>query len=100
MSKVLILGFKTYSFENEKKERVEGAKVTYISENKSSNMNETGYMPLQSSLNLEVVHASIKDVPGLYDVKYDMVPGRNNKPTLAITGFDFIKPVLLDNLFK
>lgn len=100
MSKVLILGLSSYSFENEKNERVEGAKVTYISENKSSGINKTGYMPLQSSLNIEVVQTSIKDVPGLYDVKYDMIPGRNNKPTLAITGFDFIKPVSLDNLFK
>lgn len=99
MSKVIILGAKTYRFENDKKDIVEGAKISYIGEMMSTKQNEVGFMPLQSSLNLQTL-ATLKDIPGLYEVKYDMVPGRNNKPTLEISGFDFIKPVTLDGLFK
>lgn len=99
MAKVIILGSKSYRFENDKKEIVEGAKISYISEMKSTKQNEVGYMPLQSSVNVQTL-STLKDVPGLYEAKYDMIPGRNNKPTLELVGFDFIKPVSLDNLFK
>lgn len=99
MSKVIILGAKTYRFENDKKEIVEGAKVSYLSEMMSTKTNEVGYMPLQSSINLQTF-SELKDIPGLYEVKYDMIPGRNNKPTLELVGFDFIKKVSLENLFK
>lgn len=99
MSKVIILGAKTYCFENDKKEIIEGAKISYLGELQSTKQNEVGYMPLQSSLNLQTL-ATLKDIPGLYEVKYDMVPGRNNKPTLEISGFDFIKPVTLETLYK
>lgn len=100
MSKVIVTGYKTYSFTNENTGQVlEGVKVSYLSEVKAQGQNESGYLPLQSSLNLDTLH-SFKEVPGLYDVSYGMVPGKGNKPTLAINSFTFIKSLDLNNLFK
>lgn len=99
MSKVIVTGLKSYSFKREDGQVLEGVKVSYLSEERAKNQNENGYLPLQSSLNLESLK-DFKEVPGLYDVKYDMVPGKGNKPTLAITGFSFIKGVNLNELFK
>lgn len=99
MNKCLILGTKSYSFENDKNERIEGAKISYILENKSMKENENGYLPLQTTGKLEIL-GQIKEVPGVYDVEFGMVPGKNNKPQLEITGFKFIKSCDLSNLYK
>jgi len=99
MNKCIILGTKSYNFENDKKEKISGAKISYILENKSTKESENGYLPLQASVKLEIL-GQLKEVPGVYDVQFGMVPGKNNKPTLDITGFNFIKPVDLSNLYK
>lgn len=99
MSKVIVTGIKSYSFKKDDGQVLEGVKVSYIGEVRASKQNENGYLPLQSSLNLECVK-DFKEIPGLYDVKYDMVPGKGNKPTFAISGFNFIKPVNIGELFK
>ena len=44
MSKVLITGYKTYSFQNQQNELISGAKISYLSEMKSSKQNELGYL--------------------------------------------------------
>ena len=99
MNKVIVTGYKTYSFTNDNGQVLEGVKVSYISSHKSKGQNENGYLPMQSSLNLEALE-DFKDIPGLYDVNYQMVPGKGNKPTVVIGGFTFVKPVDLGNLFK
>lgn len=99
MSKVLITGYKTYSFQNQQNELISGAKISYLSEVKTSKQNELGYLPIQASVNLECI-STLKEVPGLYEINFDMVPGKNNKPELVITGFNFLKSVDLPILFS
>jgi hypothetical protein len=100
MSKVIVTGLKTYGFTNkETGQFLEGVKVSYLSEERAKGQNENGYLPLQSSLNLSVLE-SFKEVPGIYNVNYAMVPGKGNKPTLAVTGFEFLKSVDFVPLFK
>lgn len=99
MSKVLVTGYKKYSFTREDGQVLEGVKVSYLSENKAQGIEESGFLPLQSSLNLNTL-PSFKEIPGIYDVSYGMVPGKGNKPKLDITGFKFLKSVDLDSLFR
>lgn len=98
MIKVIVTGYKTYSFKNDNDEKVEGIKVSFLGE-RARGLTETGYLPLQSSLKVDML-SRFKEVPGLYDAKYEMIPGKGNKPTLALTDFEFIKPVDLGALFK
>lgn len=99
MSKVIVTGLKTYSFKKDDGQVLEGVKVSYIAREMAKGQNEKGYLPLQSSLNLQCLN-DFKEIPGVYDVNYDMVPGKGNKPTLAITGFNFVKGIDLEGLFK
>lgn len=99
MNKCIILGTKSYSFTNDDGQVVEGAKISYILENKSTKNNEKGFLPLQTTVKLETLD-SVKVVPGLYDIAFGMVPGKNNKPQLDITGFTLIKEVNFDGLYK
>lgn len=100
MSKVLVTGIKTYNFTNkETGEVIQGMKVNFLNALPSTAKNEVGFLPMQSSLALEC-EKDFKEIPGIYDAKYELVPGKGNKATLAITGFEFVKPVILDSLFK
>lgn len=99
MSKVMVVGLKSYSFENDQKQRVEGARVSYLTPIESNKSNEVGYLPLQVTIPVNMI-SSFSEVPGIYDVNFDMVPGRNNKPEIAITGFDFVKSVDYLGLFE
>lgn len=100
MNKVLITGFRAYNFKNDSTgELVQGVRISFLTSEKAKGQNECGYLPMQSSLNLESAK-DLKEVPGIYNAKYEMVPGKGNKPTLALTGFEFIKPVSLEGLFN
>ncbi|MGV2642743.1 hypothetical protein GNF86_14920 [Clostridium perfringens] len=99
MSKVIVTGLKTYNFKKDNGEVLEGVKVSFLSSVRAKGQNENGYLPLQSSLSLDTLE-NFKEVPGVYEANYDMVPGKGNKPTLAIVGFEFLKSVDLVPLFK
>lgn len=99
MAKVMVVGLKTYNFENQQGQKIEGAKVSYISDLESNKSNEVGYLPIQASVPLNLV-TSLKEIPGIYEVKYDMVPGRNNKPEVTVVGFDFINSCDFLGLFE
>ena len=100
MSKVLVTGIKTYNFTNkETGECIQGTKVSFLNSNPSNGQTEVGFLPMQSSLPLESSR-DFKDIPGIYDAKFELVPGKGGKATLAVTGFEFIKPISIDGLFK
>lgn len=99
MSKVIVTGLKTYRFTKDNGEFLEGVKVSFISSVRAKGQNENGYLPLQSSLDLSQVE-TFKEIPGLYNANYEMIPGKGNKPTLSLTSFDFIKGVDINGLFK
>lgn len=100
MSKVIVTGYRTFSFEDEKSgKKLEGVKVSFLGKHKASSTNEYGHLPLQSTVDLSLLD-SFKEVPGIYEAESEMVPGKGNKPTLAIIGFEFIKGVDLNALFK
>lgn len=85
--KILILGIKPYNFVNkETGEVISGTKVSYISNHKS----EHGHLPIQISIKDDNTVKNITKVPGVYNCNYAMLPGKNNKPTPTIIGFEFI----------
>lgn len=99
MSKVIVTGYKTFSFEDEKTGRkLEGIKVSFLGKNKTSSTNEYGHLPLQSTVAMHLLDC-FKEVPGIYELENEMVAGKGNKPTMAITGFEFVKSVDFTKLF-
>lgn len=100
MSNVLVTGIKTYNFTNKDTgEVIKGMKVSFLNNQPTSAQNEVGYLPMNSSLGLECAK-DFKEVPGIYNAKYELVAGKGNKATLAVTGFEFIKSVSFENFYK
>lgn len=97
--KALVVGVKTYSFQNDQGQKIEGAKVSYLTSVASTKNNEVGYLPMQVSIPLTMV-GQVKNVPALYDVKFDMVPGRNSKPEVIVSGFEYLNEVDYLGLFE
>lgn len=99
MNKVIVTGYKTYSFTNDNGQVVEGVKVSYLSSQKVIGQNKNGYLPMESTLNLKAL-GDFQEIPGVYEVNYQMIPGKGNKPTVEVGGFKFIKPADFGSLFK
>lgn len=98
MEDVIVIGYKTYEFLNDEKQAVSGAKISYIGKTGRLVENEVGHLPIQVSTPIEFVK-TLKEIPGLYKPVYSVVPGKNNKPQLSITGFQFVKKIDLIGLF-
>lgn len=96
---VLITGYKSYDFKNEGGEQVQGCKISYLGNKPSIKTGEIGWTPMQVTCKNNIL-VDVTEVPGLYNAEFEMVPGRNNKPELAIIGFDLIKPIRLEELFQ
>lgn len=98
---VIITGYKDMSFKDSDGENIDMLKLTCLTQN--GGKDSVGFLPIQQTYmneNKTTILRSLKDVPGVYSAKYDMVPGKNNKPTLELVGFDFIKPLDLKSVFE
>lgn len=92
MSKCLVLSAKSYDFENDKGERIQGTKLSYISKNISSREGEKGHPPMIVSLS-NTLAKCFTDVPAIYDLDFEQVPGKNNKPETILTDATYVSPV-------
>ena len=97
--KALVVGVKSYSFQNEQGQKIEGAKVSYLTSLESTKNNEVGFLPMQVSIPLNML-SQVNNVPALYDVKFDMIPGRNEKPEFVVSGFEYLNEVDYLGLFE
>lgn len=98
MSKHLILSVKPYDFLNKDGERISGAKVAYINKKPSSRETEIGHPPMIVSINSEMA-AKLTEVPGIYDMEFEQVTGKNNKPEIVLSDLELLQSVELEFLF-
>jgi len=104
MEKVLITGYKDMCFESgegDKKQTVDFVKLSLLTKN--SGVDAIGYCPTQVTymdLKKKEVLGSLKDIPGVYEAEYGMMPGKGNKPSLQLIGFTFVKSIDLSSMFK
>lgn len=99
MSKHLVLSVKPYDFTNKNEERIIGAKISYINKKPSSRDGEQGYPPLLVSLNDLALVDKFQEVPGVYDMEFEQVTGKNNKPEIILTDVELFEPVDLGQFF-
>lgn len=99
MSKHLILSKKGYDFVNTEGERIQGLKLSYINENPSKRENEEGFTPMILNVNDKSIVKSLKEVPGIYEMTFDQVTGKNNKPEIVLSDVTFLSETDLSILF-
>jgi hypothetical protein len=99
MAKYLVLSVKSYDFENDKKERVVGAKISYLNRKPSKKENECGYPPLIVSINDKEVLEQLKEAPAIYELEFEQTTGKNNKPEILLTEVEYVAPVDFSEFF-
>lgn len=100
MSRYLILSVKPYDFENKDGERVQGAKIAYINKKPSTRENEAGHPPMLVNTSNTNLLECINVVPGIYELEFEQVTGKNNKPEILLSEAECCSPVDLLQLFE
>lgn len=94
MSKCIVLSSKPYDFVNSKGENIKGVKISYINKKPSSRDGEYGFPPLLVSCSADVVKGKrLDEVPAIFDLDFEQVTGKNNKPELYLTELEYVSPV-------
>lgn len=99
MAKYLVLSAKPYDFENDKGDRIQGVKLSYVSKRPSSREGEKGHPPMIASVTNMDLANKIDIVPAIYDLEFEQVPGKNNKPELLLVDVSFLDSIDLGILF-
>lgn len=89
-TRAILLSVKTYDFENDKHERVNGAKISYILPSKVNQDGQVGFPPIQANLK-QGVFGQILSVPAVYDFDFEAVPGKNNKLEMVLSSLTYIE---------
>lgn len=89
----LVLSAKRYGFTNDDGERVEGTTLQYVEPDELVNeANRRGAEVLTISAPQDF-YDQLPELPGLYDLAFKQRPGKNGRPTLAVTGAKLLGPV-------
>lgn len=101
MSKHLVLSAKPYDFEDDKGKKVSGVRISYVNLKPSSRDGEFGNPPLITKCSLDaIIGVNLEQCPGIFDMQFEQVTGKYNKPELLLTELDFIAPADLSIFFK
>lgn len=92
--KCIILSARRYDFADDKGKQVAGVSVHYIEGKPLQDADERGNIPLKISATPET-WGKLRDLPGVYDCDFRQRPGKDNRPTLTLTGVQFVSPLAL-----
>jgi hypothetical protein len=94
MSKYIVLSAKPYDFESSKGEKISGVRIAYINRKSSPRENEFGNPPMITKCSLDIVKGKrLEEAPAVFDMDFEQVTGKDNKPELLLTDLDFVAPV-------
>ncbi len=88
METCVLLSARKYDFNDDAGKRVEGVTISYLTGDVETAGDRRGASPLTINAPTEVF-SLLGPLPGLYDVDFKQRAGKNNRPTLMITGVHF-----------
>lgn len=88
METCVLLSARKYDFTDDAGKRVEGITISYLTGDVDNDPDRRGVAPLTISAPSDVF-SLLGPLPGLYDVDFKQRAGKNNRPTLMITGVQF-----------
>lgn len=99
--KYLVLSAKPYDFEDSKGKNISGVKISYINRKSSSRDGEYGNPPLITKCSLDAIKGkNLEACPAIFDLEFEQVVGKNNKPELLLTEIQYVAPVDLSLFFN
>lgn len=88
----LILGINAYKFPQEGTgEMIEGVTVYYC-DAPAQTAQQKGLFPMKITGTTEMLK-DFTQLPAFYDIDFAMKPGSNGKPTVALRGVKFLRPM-------
>jgi len=100
MSKYIVLSAKPYSFDDIKGKNISGVKIAYVNRKASSREGEFGNPPLITKCSLDLIKGKrLEESPAIFDLEFEQVTGKDNKPELLLTELEYIAPVDLNVFF-
>lgn len=98
--KYLVLSAKPYEFNSKDGNLIKGMSVSYIQKKQSSRENEFGNPPFIINSQLEDFNKDdLKQIPGIFDMDFEQVVGKDHKPALMLTGMEFVAPIDFSTFF-
>lgn len=99
--KYLVLSAKPYEFNSKDGNLIKGISVSYIQKKASSRENEFGHPPfIINSQSLDGFNKDdFKQIPGIFDMEFEQVTGKDHKPALVLTGMEFVAPIDFGTFF-
>ena len=98
--KYLVLSAKPYEFNSKDGNLVKGMSVSYIQKKQSSRDNEFGHPPFIINSQIEdFKQDDLKQIPGIFDMDFEQVVGKDHKPALVLTGMEFVAPIDFSTFF-
>lgn len=86
----LVLNAKRYSFKNDDGEQVEGTTLQYLDPTEDvQEVNRRGVEVLTITAPVDFFD-QLHTMPGTYDLTFKQRPGKNGRPTLAVTSARFL----------
>lgn len=92
MSKHIVLSAKPYDFQSNGS-RISGLKISYINTKPTSRKGEEGYPPLIVNISNNELIEKIERVPALYEMDFEQVTGKNNRPEIVLSDIDYISDI-------
>jgi len=87
----VVLSARSYDFENDRRERVQGVKLSYINPNVKQE-GVQGFEPMLATVPIDFKQY-LEQLPGRYRMQFEIVTGPKNKPQLQLNGLEFVSPV-------
>lgn len=98
--KYLVLSAKPYEFNSKDGNLVKGMSVSYIQKKPSSRENEFGHPPFIINSQIEDFNKDyLKNIPGIFDMDFEQVVGKDHKPALMLTDMEFVAPIDFTTFF-
>jgi len=100
MEEYLVLGYKSYDFDNKEGERIAGNNVYYLDLMMADyDANVKGSIPLNTSCT-PLVKEQLKVLPGFYKLDFRQKPGAKGKATLVLANAEFMGGVNWDEIYS
>ena len=91
MSDYVVLSARPYDFTNDKNERITGLKLSYVNPAVKQD-GVIGFEPMIASVDANF-EEQLRDIPGKYQMDFEVVTGPRNKPVVQLNKIEFVSPV-------
>lgn len=89
--KVLVTGFKAYSFqEKETGRQVAGTSMHYIDPEQVGDVGLVGALPVKQSVS-DILAANLTKAPAIYEIDFSIRPDGRGRPQLQLSKIEYVK---------